>query len=693
MAFVTQTDVLHRQLLHARGKLVVLRTFTLLEARNRGNVWAQTTELTGVSREVIRNILDEFERTGAVGAPTPAAPPKSHHLENVSARVQVAVRRFVVDRQANDQITYTTDVQKDVFHEQFGVDVSVSTVRRVMLDLGLEAVNEDGIGDESEWREKFYVRLDRWNMLSAVADANLFRQMVVYHDETFVYQHSTKHHLTWVDPHMRHKLASGGRRWNVMGAITDSGKVLVDCFVICERWRFVEERGAGKRLVLMPLYVRQVGGSVAQPRRPNPVAAAVETPADDPRDDLVDFFERYIERPGGVPGQKQKRARHAHVTFTDVAMAHLEYCVWCKIVPISEDDLRVQLAEHNLFNESGDLIDNIVLKRTVKLHEVALMPDVQIPEFVTEDDLLIACVFCDVPLACDAKIDWICCAECAQRGGRVFGIKFAPNDGDKPGDTHKASDRPTSPVSEPEEADPGEQSVSTTEANAYFTGEFVEHWFETCLVPVLHDEHIANALVVFDLASIHLRLSNGTTISDLKKTRKTAAEYLTAKGVNVPKQWTKAIVVAKALDVVAKEMTFLQVLAARAGHTLVYFPAHHPGLNPIEYLWAFVKRKVAISRSKGQTFDDVASEIRSQLSQVPTETVQHMVSKVKQDERYYKQLEVQVLQQQDRESEKEYRAELARWEAGVVAEGAHKPNPPKTMPLSFRGSLNWRKGV
>ena len=151
--------------------------------------------------------------------------------------------------------------------------------------------------------------------------------------------------------------------------------------------------------------------------------------------------------------------------------------------------------------------------------------------------------------------------------------------------------------------------------------------------------------------------------------------------------------VAKALDAVAKEMTFLQLLAERAGHTLVYLPAHHPGLNPIEYLWAFVKRKVAITRSKGQTFDEVAGEIRSQLSQVPTETVQHMVSKVKQDERYYKQLEVQVLQHQDRESEKEYRAELARWEADIVADGAQKPGPPKTMPLSFRGSLNWRRGV
>ena len=373
MAFVNQQHQFDGKALEPRFKLAVLRVFTLAEAEPRGNVWQKTCDLLGVSTRTIRDVLEEFERTGAVGAPTPAARPKSHLLENVSARVQVAVRRFVVDRQANDQITYTTDVQKDVFHEQFGVDVSVSTVRRVMLDLGLEAVNEDGNGDESEWREKFYVRLDRWNMLSAVADANLFRQMVVYHDETFVYQHSTKHHLTWVDPHMRHKLASGGRRWNVMGAITDSGKVLADCFVICERWRFVEERGVGKRLVLMPLYVRQVGGSVAQPSGPNPVAAAVETPADDPSDDLVDFIERYIERPGGAPGQQQKRARRAHITFADVAIAHLEYCVWCKIVPIGEDDLRVQLAEHNLFNESGDLIDNIVLKRTVKLHEMALV--------------------------------------------------------------------------------------------------------------------------------------------------------------------------------------------------------------------------------------------------------------------------------------------------------------------------------
>lgn len=479
----------------------------------------------------IAAVLEEFENTGKLGVPVRPARPHSDLLERTSPLVQHAVRRFVVGRQSREEITYARHVRDEILVGRFGLDVSESTARRLMRQLGLVATDEDGQGEDGAWHEKHYVRLDRWNYLSAVADANLFRQFVLWQDESFVYQHATKHHLSWIDPHLPHTLPSGGRRLNVMGIISDTGNVLVDTFVVCEAWRLREVEGQQK-LELLPHYVRQVDGRVAQS-----ASASAQTPAEpadaEAADDMADFLARYVSVPAATASKKRRTTRSAVCTLDDIALAHLEFCLEELIVPICRNELVKQLQEHGVVDEQDQLIDHIALKLQPKVREVALCDDIDVPEFVTDADFLISCCICDIPLACDADIDLICCEKCAQRDGRTYGLKLAANSGDEPlGSAHRQDADPSS--SGPSRvADGGDQATSASTSNTYLTADFVEFWFEHVVLPALVRAHLAGGLLVFDLASIHLRLRDGTTISDLKKSRKNAAAFLTKHRIDV----------------------------------------------------------------------------------------------------------------------------------------------------------------
>ena len=210
----------------------------------------------------------------------------------------------------------------------------------------------------------------------------------------------------------------------------------------------------------------------------------------------------------------------------------------------------------------------------------------------------------------------------------------------------------------------------------------------------MEDEGIQNAVIVLDLAPTHLTMADERdNLSAALKSKANALSWCRRHNVSVDENLNAESIKKIVRDNFGGE-TWAQLKARSCGHSVLYLPTHHPSLNPIELLWAYLKNKLNYLYYRGRSFSDVIGHAKTILKNVEKEKIKNMIMHTKKKEREFIDLEVHVHHQKDLERKREYR------ELMDLYEKASDPNDekneekkvgtqrPQTMPLSFRGHLN-----
>ena len=402
-----------------------------------------------------------------------------------------------------------------------------------------------------------------------------------------------------------------------------------------------------------------------------------------------------------------------------------------------------------VIDEATGVVSGIASKLLPKVQRVELRTEDTASEFLSADwcDEAV-CAICDCVLLVESDCDWFLCNDCNVYDHQLYGIAFSTSDGDSPGvngapidkreklrtrkvlafhdkndnDTdknpsvddvdrsHNVSDvdnsirnhTTTSNKKRKIIASPSSRSNCAENAKTtYVDGDFVELWMRKHLLPSLDDAKMTNCVIVFDLASVHLRIAGGKSLAEIVRTKASAIAYLRARGEVVDESLYKREITDLVRRKVRREKTQLQVLADANHHRVVYLPAHHPSLNPIEYVWSIVKRRLAREYCRARSFELVCRQTADILANFERDMLLKFVGKVKKEEHHYVQLEVQILQREDRQMLRQWR-HLRQASNGaandqigaqssstdLVIEPVPVPTVPNVMPLSFRGGLN-----
>ena len=382
-------------------------------------------------------------------------------------------------------------------------------------------------------------------------------------------------------------------------------------------------------------------------------------------------------------------------------------------------------------DESGQKVHGISLKRDLIIERIAEDDYEEVPEFIS-DELgdMPECVMCSQPIVTTSLCDWFICTDCNEHNGVLYGLKFPENAGERPGESAAESaarrrregraqagnddDESYDDVARSDDKNDGASAASNaatsstasrrrpaaqqrdarTPKSTYFDTKLFMHYFEHRLLPALKEARLENVLIVLDLASIHLRVAGGLTLSEILSSKAKGIKYLRERGEDVNAAAMAPQIEEKVRRRFAREQTDAQRIAAAAGHRVVYLPVHHPSLSLIEYVWAIGKRKLARSYNVERRFDTLAADAMKEFTSIDKQKVLNMRKHVKEWEHYFVQLEMQVLQKEDREALEAYRKLQRRYEQRHDANGSHgdesiqPPTIPHTMPLSFRGDLN-----
>ena len=717
---------------------------TLFEVDGHGNHWQRVCSLFCISRRTLQNILLQFEETGDVAERdarresvededkkmrgerrAPAVAPALR----VDAHVGRRALGFVRSQQAHGKPTLAKDVLEHVLRPLGQGDVSLRTVQRFLRRLGLRVTIDPIEGTHGHWTEAHYVRRDRWNFISTVNEHRFGGGRVCYTDECYVWEHPTKDMLSWVDPHDPYRGEARGRRASVIAGVFDNGELILPSVKVFEQYRL--QRG---ELTLYPHYANEAVQDESDSSASEPLSGPASASADE-IDDFGDFLERYVEivpSESAEDGQKNKRRRREalELSLDSIFLASMEYCIWCRILPLSDQTIVNELKERGFdVDEQQNVVRSVRLKLELTIEEVTVTPEDELPDYVFDVPDGPVCIFCETPLVTDSMCDWFCCRHCnvhdgaevvgAGTFGKTYGIKFPECAGDRPGIAGEpendggSADQRRASIATPTATGgaPAASSSTSAAANAVRTSkseykpgqktnvlhaDFVTFWFEEFLLKPLAAREIQNVLFVFDLASTHLTTPDGTLWSDVTTTKHAAMQYLRSIGERVDESMRKDEVIELAKEKFSRSPTRLQELARQYGHQVIYLPTHHPGLNVIEFVWAIAKRIVARQHSKSRTFEQVINQVKNALTNdaIDREKIQNCMKDVQKEMRYYIQLETDVLQREDRKAVEIYKQRLKRWEQGHENNDGDeqieqsRPRPPLVMPLSFRGDLN-----
>jgi transposase len=155
-----------------------------------------------------------------------------------------------------------------------------------------------------------------------------------------------------------------------------------------------------------------------------------------------------------------------------------------------------------------------------------------------------------------------------------------------------------------------------------FNGQNFVHWFKHSLLPNLKEK----SLIIMDNAAYH-KIKNAPNLSKLKKEEVIA--YMKSKNLifdsgrsvadlkSMLKQWID--------DNVPIEV---ERLAREKGHMVLFTPAYHSDLQPIELVWARVKGNVGRKYTKDTSLDEVYTRLLEEFQQLDTDAARDAVGKM-----------------------------------------------------------------
>ena len=143
-----------------------------------------------------------------------------------------------------------------------------------------------------------------------------------------------------------------------------------------------------------------------------------------------------------------------------------------------------------------------------------------------------------------------------------------------------------------------------------------EHWFKTQLLPNLNTPPI----IVLDNARYH-KSKQASTPKPHKMRKKDTFEKLNEYGISHDSNCTRPEL-ANVLRILIDEHLRLEIeqLAHESGHEILWSPPCFSDLNPIDFLWAFMKKRIAVQYSKDTSLADVEQRLKTEFRHLYTDS-------------------------------------------------------------------------
>ncbi|XP_072394992.1 uncharacterized protein [Diabrotica undecimpunctata] len=171
---------------------------------------------------------------------------------------------------------------------------------------------------------------------------------------------------------------------------------------------------------------------------------------------------------------------------------------------------------------------------------------------------------------------------------------------------------------------------SSADYHEDMTAELYEKWATEQLLPNIK----TNSVIVMDNASYHFRLY--TKIPNTSSKKGDIIEFMENKGMATPSKCTK-----KELLKLIKQQNFqkeyvIDKLFERHGHTVLRLPPYHCIFNPLEMIWAGVKKELRKMNQSPQLSDVVVQNIRTVIEELnKTDIWKNCVAHVQVKEKEY----------------------------------------------------------
>ena len=164
--------------------------------------------------------------------------------------------------------------------------------------------------------------------------------------------------------------------------------------------------------------------------------------------------------------------------------------------------------------------------------------------------------------------------------------------------------------------------------------EIFRDYFEDHIIPFLSPRSI----IMLDNARYHRQYPLDTFIPTSSSNKSQLIEYIHSQGdESASQEMTKAALLEISKNYFKTAKTEIQEIAEAYGHTVLYLPPYHPELNPIEYAWGYIKRKVADASSY-----DLATltteTLPAAFASVTPEIIDKFFNHIKNNEKNYREI-------------------------------------------------------
>lgn len=159
-----------------------------------------------------------------------------------------------------------------------------------------------------------------------------------------------------------------------------------------------------------------------------------------------------------------------------------------------------------------------------------------------------------------------------------------------------------------------------------FNFEVFYNWFQNQLLPNLPDK----SCIVMDRATYHMVPEERLIPSQMKKSD--IQKWLSKHQIHWEEYWLKPKLVTL-IEEHFDRTPIVQKEARKKGHELLILPVHHPELNPIELVWAFLKNECAQKLRNDITFKEVFENLHESFNNLSAQICQNCYTHVKKTEK------------------------------------------------------------
>ena len=164
----------------------------------------------------------------------------------------------------------------------------------------------------------------------------------------------------------------------------------------------------------------------------------------------------------------------------------------------------------------------------------------------------------------------------------------------------------------------------TVDYHSMFDGDYFVKWMKV-LLQSLKAHNIENTIIVMDNAKYHKCLPQDIPKPGWKKQE--IINWCLKNGVSVDKRDLKDTLMKKVFEKTGDVEPTIVSMAKEAGHEVIFSPPHYSDLQPIETVWAVLKKKVGDQYSVQTKLKDVRTRLVEQFDALESITIQGCINR------------------------------------------------------------------